>query len=49
MVLQFAVGRPESLETERLLCLGEISYGLYLWHYVFLNMEMPTWVALPVS
>jgi peptidoglycan/LPS O-acetylase OafA/YrhL len=51
MVLQYAVGRPESLETGRLLWLGEISYGLYLWHYVFLNMELeiPTWVALPIS
>lgn len=48
-VLQYAVGRPESLETGSLLWLGEISFGLYLWHYVFLDMEIPTWVALPVS
>ncbi|HEY7565845.1 MAG TPA: acyltransferase [Acidimicrobiia bacterium] len=48
-ILQYAVGRPESLETGRLLWLGEISYGLYLWHYVFLNMEIPLWVALPLS
>jgi peptidoglycan/LPS O-acetylase OafA/YrhL len=48
-VLQYAVSRPESLETESLLWLAEISYGLYLWHYVFLNMEIPTWVALPLS
>jgi peptidoglycan/LPS O-acetylase OafA/YrhL len=49
MVLQYAVGRPESLETDRLLWVGEISFGLYLWHYVFLDMEIPTWVALPLS
>jgi len=48
-VLQYAVSRPESLETGTLLWLGEISYGLYLWHYVFLNMEIPVWVALPLS
>jgi len=48
-VLQYAVGRPEDLETESLLWVGEISFGLYLWHYVFLDMEIPTWVALPIS
>ncbi len=48
-VLQYAVSRPDSLETDRLLWLGEISFGLYLWHYVFLDMEIPTWVALPLS
>jgi peptidoglycan/LPS O-acetylase OafA/YrhL len=48
-ILQYAVSRPESLETGRLLWLGEISYSLYLWHYVLLRMEISIWLALPLS
>jgi peptidoglycan/LPS O-acetylase OafA/YrhL len=49
MVIQYAVSRPTWLENRALLWVGEISYGLYLWHYVFVNTEMPVFVALPLS
>jgi peptidoglycan/LPS O-acetylase OafA/YrhL len=49
MAIQYAVSRPAWLENGILLWVGEISYGLYLWHYVFVNSEMAAWVALPLS
>jgi peptidoglycan/LPS O-acetylase OafA/YrhL len=49
MVVQYAVSQPAWLENRALLWVGEISYGLYLWHYVFVNTEMPVFVALPLS
>jgi peptidoglycan/LPS O-acetylase OafA/YrhL len=49
MAIQYAVSRPAWLENGILLWVGEISYGLYLWHYVFVNIEMAVWVAVPLS
>lgn len=28
---------------------GKVSYGLYLWHYLFLNIDIPVWAALPLT
>lgn len=47
--IQYAVTRPAWLESRALMWLGKISYGLYLWHYVFLRIDIPVWAALPLS
>lgn len=49
IAIHYAVSRPLWLEGRILLWLGEISYGIYLWHYVFLNFEMTPWLAIPLS
>jgi peptidoglycan/LPS O-acetylase OafA/YrhL len=45
-VIQHAITRPAWLETPVLVWLGQISYGLYLWHYVFVRSDIPTGAAL---
>ena len=49
LAIQYAITRPEWLETPSIVWLGKISYGLYLWHYIFLRIEMSVWVALPLT
>jgi peptidoglycan/LPS O-acetylase OafA/YrhL len=49
VIIHYAVSRPAWMETGTMLWLGEISYGLYLWHYIFLSTELALWVALPLS
>jgi peptidoglycan/LPS O-acetylase OafA/YrhL len=49
VAVQHAVARPPWLETPALLWLGKISYGLYLWHYVFLRSDIPILLALPLT
>lgn len=46
---QYALTRPAWLESRALVWLGKVSYGLYLWHYVFLRIDMPVWAALPLA
>jgi peptidoglycan/LPS O-acetylase OafA/YrhL len=46
VAVQYALSRPAWLENPVVLWLGEISYGLYLWHYAFLRIEIPIWAAL---
>lgn len=48
--IQYALTRPSWLETRVMVWLGKVSYGLYLWHYVFLRSGLfSIWVALPLS
>jgi peptidoglycan/LPS O-acetylase OafA/YrhL len=48
--IQHAITRPAWLEGRVVVWLGTISYGLYLWHYVFVRTEsIPTWIALPLT
>jgi peptidoglycan/LPS O-acetylase OafA/YrhL len=46
MAVLHATTRPAWLESQVLLRLAEVSYGLYLWHYVFLRSDIPVWTAL---
>jgi len=49
VAIQWAVAGPRWLEVKALVWVGQISYGLYLWHYVFVRSDIPVWVALPLA
>ena len=49
MVVQYAISRPGWLESPAMVWLGKISYGIYLWHYVFLRIDISVWAALPLT
>jgi peptidoglycan/LPS O-acetylase OafA/YrhL len=49
LAIQHAVTRPAWLETPVLVWLGTTSYGLYLWHYVFVRSEISLWAAIPLT
>jgi len=49
VAIQHAIARPAWLETRVLVWLGKISYGLYLWHYLFVRSGIPVWLAVPLS
>lgn len=49
MAIQHSLTRPAWLEAPAMVWLGKISYGLYLWHYIFLQIDMPFWAALPLT
>lgn len=44
--IQYAMERPVWLEGRIIVWLGKISYGLYLWHYVFMRIDIPIWLAV---
>jgi len=46
LAVQYATTGPAWLENQVLLRLAELSYGLYLWHYVFIRSDIPLWSAL---
>ena len=43
--LQYASTGPTWLQHRWLLRIAEVSFGLYLWHYVFVRSDIPLWVA----
>lgn len=47
--VQYAASGPAWLGTKTMVWLGSLSYGLYLWHYVFLESGMSPWFALPLT
>ena len=49
MAVQYAVSRPRWLESPIVVWLGTISYGVYLWHYVFLRSGVAAWIAAPLT
>jgi peptidoglycan/LPS O-acetylase OafA/YrhL len=48
-MVQFALTGPRSLERTVPIWIGTVSYGLYLWHYLFVRSDIPTWFALLAS
>ncbi len=49
MAVQYASTGPAWLENRVLLRVAEVSFGLYLWHYVFIRSDIPLWTALVLS
>jgi len=49
LVVNDAATRRSWLATPAIVWLGTISYGLYLWHYVYLRSGVPAWAALPLT
>ena len=47
--VQFALAHPVWLEGRVVVWIGMVSYGLYLWHYVFIRSDIPTWLALVLT
>lgn len=45
LVLLYASTGPAWLENRFLLRIAEVSFGIYLWHYVFVRSDIPLWVA----
>ena len=49
LVVQHALTHPAWLEHPLLLRLADLSFGLYLWHYVFVRSDIPLWAALALT
>ena len=45
LVLLYAATSPAWLEHRVLLRIADVSFGIYLWHYVFVRSDIPLWVA----
>jgi len=45
LVLLYASTGPAWLENRVLLRVAEVSFGIYLWHYVFVRSDIPLWAA----
>lgn len=49
LAIQYAIDRPAVLELKPMVWVGKVSYGLYLWHYVFLRSGLAVWLAIPAT
>ncbi|WP_419946552.1 acyltransferase family protein [Candidatus Poriferisodalis sp.] len=49
LTVQYALTGPAWLENRVLLRVAEWSFGLYLWHYVFIRSEIVLWLALVLT
>lgn len=47
--IQFALTRPAWLEGRVVVWVGKVSYGLYLWHYVYIRSDIPAPVAIVLT
>ena len=45
LVLLYASTGPAWLENRLMLRIAEVSFGIYLWHYVFVRADIPLWAA----
>ena len=45
LAVQHATTGPAWLEHRVLLRVAEVSFGIYLWHYVFVRSDIPLWTA----
>jgi len=46
LAVQYATTSPAWLENRILLRVAEVSFGIYLWHYVFVRSDIPLWAAV---
>lgn len=46
LAIQYASTGPAWLEHPVLLKIADVSFGIYLWHYVFVRSDIPLWSAL---
>jgi len=46
LALLYASTGPAWLENRLLLRIAEVSFGVYLWHYVFVRSDIPLWAAV---
>ena len=49
LMVQYALTGPVWLANRVLLRVAELSYGLYLWHYVFIRSNIALWLALVLT
>ena len=49
LTVQYALTGPAWLENRVLLRVAEVSFGLYLWHYVFIRSDIALWLALALT
>lgn len=49
MAVMYTSTGPAWLEHRVLVRVAEVSFGLYLWHYVFIRSDIPLWTALVLT
>ncbi|WP_423915671.1 acyltransferase family protein [Candidatus Poriferisodalis sp.] len=49
LTVQYALTGPVWLANRVLLRVAELSFGLYLWHYVFIRSDIALWLALVLT
>ncbi len=49
LMVQYALTDPAWLANPVLLRVAELSFGLYLWHYVFIRSDIALWLALVLT